>query len=71
MTTRVEKNEKTIAQFCDPSIFIIQNLIEIESLSEDQQLELGRNVRHLQLFDYPAAQQAIEDGLAVLATYNS
>ena len=71
MTTRVEKIEKTVAQLCDPSIVVIERLIQLESLSDDQKLELDRNIRHLQLFDYPAASQAITDGLAVLATYNS
>jgi hypothetical protein len=49
---------------------VVEELIALNDLNEEDVSKLERNVRHLELFDYPPAAQAIADGKSVLESYS-
>ena len=66
----VDNLEPTVETLCDPSIQVVNALLLKDSLTELEVAELDRNVRHLELFDYAPANDAILAGRAELEKYS-
>ena len=66
----VEKITPSLSDICDSAIAVVEGLVALNDLNEEELAKLERNVRHLELFDYPPAAQAIADGKSVLESYS-
>lgn len=66
----VQKISRSLSDICDPVINVVEELVALNDLNEEELAKLERNVRHLELFDYPPANQAIASGRAMLESYS-
>jgi hypothetical protein len=66
----IENVSRSLSDICDPAIAVVEELVALNDLNEEELAKLERNVRHLELFDYPTAAQAIASGKSMLESYS-
>lgn len=70
MTNRIQPNNFSLEDLCDSAILIVHNLLNQDSLTEEDVEKLERNVKHLEIFgNYQPGVDAAAQGRLLLQQY--